>query len=91
MIKCWEYEPGYRPSFQELHKSTSRYAKRIAGYLEMSFYQGKESNATKEKEDREEEEEDDTISETQKFVQMYSPFLKVSHFGDGEECRTVVV
>ena len=87
MIKCWEYEPGYRPSFQELHKSTSRYVERIAGYLEMSFYstEGKESNATKEKEDREEEEEDNTISETQKFVQMYPPFLKVSHFGDRED------
>ena len=88
MIKCWEYEPGKRPSFKELQRSTSNYIKSIAGYLEMSFYttEGIERNTTEEREDREEEgEEDNTKSELESVAQMYPPSLNVSHFGDGEE------
>jgi len=88
MMKCWEYEPGKRPSFKELQRSTSNYIKSIAGYLEMSFYttEGKERNilSTEEREDREEEEEDNTITELERVVEAYPPFLNVSHFGDGE-------
>jgi len=88
MIKCWEYEPGKRPSFKELQRSTSNYIKRIAGYLEMSFYttEGIERNTTEEREDREEEgEEDNTKSELERVVEVYPPPINVSHFGDGEE------
>ena len=90
MIKCWEYEPGKRPSFKELQRRTSNYIKSIAGYLEMNFYttEGKERNilSTEEREDREEEGgEDNTISELERVVEVYPPPINVSHFGDGEE------
>ena len=88
MIKCWEYEPGKRPSFKELQRSTSNYIKSIAGYLEMSFYttEGIERNTTEEREDREEKGgEDNTKSELERVVEVYPPPLNVSQFGDGEE------
>ena len=37
MMKCWEMMAEDRPSFKELHKKTSKYIERIAGYLEMGF------------------------------------------------------
>jgi len=77
-----------RPSFKELQRSTSNCIKRIAGYLEMSFYttEGIERNTTEEREDKEEEgEEDNTKSELERVVEVYPPPINVSHFGDGEE------
>ena len=37
MKKCWEAAPDDRPSFKELHMSTSKYIECIAGYLEIGF------------------------------------------------------
>ena len=37
MNKCWEFQPGNRPSFSELHADISNYLGRIAGYLEINF------------------------------------------------------
>jgi c-mer proto-oncogene tyrosine kinase/anaplastic lymphoma kinase/receptor tyrosine kinase len=37
MMTCWELMAEDRPSFKELHKKTSKYIERIAGYLEMGF------------------------------------------------------
>ena len=36
-MKCWEAAPDDRPSFKELHTTTSKYIECIAGYLEMGF------------------------------------------------------
>ena len=66
MTKCWEYEPGNRPSFQELHKSTSTYIKKMAGYLRMSFYSTKEEESYPTK-GKEEVLEDKTMSEPEKL------------------------
>ena len=37
MKKCWEMEPDNRPSFKELHTTTSQYIEQIAGYLDLGF------------------------------------------------------
>ena len=37
MRKCWEKTPQDRPSFKELHTTTSKYIEHIAGYLGMEF------------------------------------------------------
>ena len=86
MVKCWEYEPENRPSFQELHKSTSSYSERIAGYLEMSVnpFKGAGDNAVKEEEETGEIEEYD-VADPEVAIQVYPPSFKKSHFGSGEE------
>ena len=88
MIKCWEYEPEDRPSFEELHKSISSYVKRIAGYLDMSFYPTEEEgrNTTKEAEEEDEEVgEEEAMFGQGRVIQAYPPSLRKSHFGDGEK------
>ena len=54
MMKCWEFEPQNRPSFQELCKNTSSYSERIAGYLVVSIkpFKGAGDNAEEETERR---------------------------------------
>ena len=86
MIKCWEFEPQNRPSFQQLHKNMSSYCGKIAGYLEMSFnpFKGAGGNAGKEEEETEEKEEDD-ITDPRVAIQVYPSSFKNSHFGNGEE------
>ena len=37
MMECWRAAPDDRPSFKELHTTTSKYTERIAGYLEIGF------------------------------------------------------
>ena len=60
MIKCWDFEPENRPSFQELHKNTSSYIARIAGYLEVTYnpFEGAGGNTLQGEEEEEEEEEE---------------------------------
>lgn len=81
MIKCWQYEPEDRPSFEELHRSISSYTKRIAGYLDMSFH-STEGEGTEESEGLQGEEED-AMPEQGRVIQVYPPSLKKSRFSDG--------
>ena len=87
MIKCWEFEPETRPSFQELHKSTSSSAKRISGYLDLSYnpLEGAGVNELQEKE--EEEEEAKGVPDPGIAIQVYPPSLKMLHFGNGENTK----
>ena len=81
MIKCWEFEPKNRPSFQELHHNTSSYSKRIAGYLDISNpFTGSERSKTYP--ELEEDMPDPGIA-----IQVYPPSLKTSHMsklGEGD-------
>ena len=86
MIKCWEFEPQNRPSFQELHKNTSSYAKKIAGYLDMSYnpFEGAGGNELQRKEEEKEEEEAKGMPDPGIAIQVYPPSLEMLHFGNGE-------
>ena len=77
MIKCWEFEPQNRPSFQELHKNTSSYIARIAGYLEVSYnpFEGAGGNTLQGKEE-EEEEEEESLPDPGIAIEVHPPSLK---------------
>ena len=85
MVKCWEFEPENRPSFQELCKSTSSYIERIAGYQEMSINPFKGAADTVVKEEEEIGEKEDDIADPGIAIHVYPPSFKKSHFGSAEE------
>jgi serine/threonine protein kinase len=64
MMKCWEAAPDDRPSFKELHKATSKYTERIAGYLEIGYnpFAGMEKVKTTLKENEPKDDGDDLVS-----------------------------
>ena len=78
MNMCWEFEPQNRPSFQELHKNTSSYIARIAGYLEMSYNPFEKSGGnTLQGKEKEEGLPDPGIA-----IEVHPPSLKMLHFGN---------
>ena len=89
MIKCWEFEPENRPSFQELYKNTSSYSERIAGYLEVTYnpFEGAGGSTVQGKEEEEEEEEEKGVPDPGIAIQVYPPSLKMLHFGNGENTK----
>ena len=73
MIKCWEFKPEDRPSFQELHGNMSSYSEKIAGYLDMSNpFMGSERSTMYD--EVEEDMPDPGIP-----IQVYPPSLESSH------------
>ena len=63
MKKCWEVVPDERPDFKQLHKNTSTYIERIAGYLELGFnpFAGME-DVSRVEEKKTEDEEGEAVS-----------------------------
>ena len=75
MMKCWEFEPQNRPSFQELHKNTTNYIERIAGYLEVTYnpFKGARGNRVQGKEDKKEEEDVKSMPDPGIAIEVHPP------------------
>ena len=77
-MKCWEAAPDDRPSFKELHTTTSKYIECIAGYLEMGcnpFGGLKKVKTTLNKNDEKDEE---VAFESTVSIQVIPPSVETS-------------